>query len=128
MEGQIESKKQPSSWPLLLAGMLLFVLTACMWWRLPLVTASKEVVINVGTDGVARVYGIPLANKSIRKAALSVVARSKAKVRLDWQSPGGKQTINKPLSRGGATPAQLELLHDMAKAGVTSSFLTFSTK
>jgi hypothetical protein len=130
MEEQIESRTHPSSRAVLLASVLLLVLGVCAWWGLPLVTASKKVVIKVGTDGVARVYGIPFANKSLRKAALSVIARSKTTVHLNWESPGGEQTINKPLTRGGATPAQLELLHAMAKAGMTNynTITTFSTK
>ncbi len=128
MEEQIASRKECGSWAVLLAGALLLVLGACAWLGLPLVSESKKIVIKVGTDGVARVYGIPLANKSIRKAALSVITCSKAKVHLDWQSPGGEQTIDKPLTRGGATRAQLELLRAMTKAGVTNLILTHSTK
>ena len=127
MEERIKSREQLGSRTTLLAAVLLFVSGFCAWWGLPLLTESKEVVMRVGTDGVARVYGIPLANRSLRKAALSILARSEAKVRLDWQPPGGEQGIGKPFTMGGATRAQLELLHAMAKAGVTNSFLTFST-
>ena len=128
MQEQIESGKPSRGRAALLTSVLLLVLGVCGWWALPLATESKKLILKVGTNGVAQVYGVPLANKSLRKAALSIIARSKAKIQLDWQSPRGEQTMNKPLTRGGATPAQLEFLHAMAKAGLTNSALTFTSK
>ena len=129
MEELNESRKPSGLWVASILGTILVMLASggC-WWTLQGL-GPKSVVVYVGTNGVLRVVGVPLQNKAVRKAALSLVARSKAAVHLQWQSPGGKQGMGKPMTRGGATTAQLETLHAMAKAGITNltSFTEKST-
>jgi len=128
MKEPSEPTAEPRARAALVACGLLLLAAAGVWWGLPLVAAARTVVMRVGTDGVPRVYGIPLANKVPREAALSVLAHSKATVQLVWQAPGSENSIHKPLTRGGATTAQLGLLRAIGKAGVTHVVLTHEAR
>jgi hypothetical protein len=126
---QIKSRRR-LDWPTVVLNfvLLLLMLSLCGWWGLPLIVGSKTIVIRVATDGLVRVHGVPLANRTLSKLAFSLLARSNAKVHLDWQSPLGERTMDLPMSKGGGTQAQLGLLHAMGRAGVTNLVFTANPK